>query len=155
MKKLTTTLSSLLGITTLFLGFTNAAVLQDAIQWGYDEGLTSYNTTATFRSNDSLRRDEAAKFFVEFAGLNGKTNSNYGRDCLFYDINKSRSDLKGYVTDACSYGFLKGKNGYVNPDQKLTNAQAVTVVVRMIDGIQSEANVTHRADNYYKRALEL
>ena len=41
------------------------------------------------------------------------------------------------------------------PSQKLTNAQAVTVVVRIIDGMQSEYGVAHRADNYYKRATEL
>ena len=43
------------------------------------------------------------------------------------------------------------------PDQKLTNAQIITTVVRILDNgkLQSEANVAHRADNYYKRAQEL
>jgi hypothetical protein len=101
--------------------------------------LTSFSTTNTFRAYDTLRRDEAAKFFVEFARLNGDVNYSYGSNCSFYDLYKSWSDLKTYVTDACSYGFLKGNGNYVLPDQKLTNAQTITVVVRMIDGYQSES----------------
>ncbi|MDR0369700.1 MAG: hypothetical protein LBH96_04230 [Candidatus Peribacteria bacterium] len=101
--------------------------------------MTSFNTTSSFRAYDTLRRDEAAKFFVEFARTNGNVNYIYGNSCSFYDLNKSWSDLKTYVTEACSYGFLKGNGNYVLPDQKLTNAQAVTVVIRMIDRYQSES----------------
>ena len=94
---------------------------------------------------------------VEFARLQNKININlsYNLNCDFKDINQSRSDLTTYVNLACQAGILKGDNGYVMPTQNLTNAQAVTVVVRIMDGMQSEANVAHRADNYYKRAQEL
>jgi hypothetical protein len=122
-----------------FINLTNAAILQDAIQWGYDQGLTRYSNSTDFRAYDTLRRDEAAKFFVEFARLNGNMNYAYGNSCSFYDLNASRSDLKTYVTDACSYGFLKGNGNYIFPSQNLTNAQTITVVVRMIDGYQSES----------------
>lgn len=121
-------------------GFTQAAVLQDAIQWGYDQGLTSFSTTSTFRAYDTLRRDEAAKFFVEFAQLQNSTmNLNYNLNCDFKDINQARSDLKGHINTACQLGILKGSNGNVFPQQNLTNAQAVTVAVRIIDGLQSES----------------
>ena len=146
----------------LALGFTNAAVLQDAIQRGYENGLTSFNTSSTFRPYDTLRRDEAAKFFMQFTSTQrilrtparpSGTNTN----CNFYDIDKSRADLKTYVESACMYGFIKGSNGYVTPNQTLTNAQAVTITVRILDDgtLQSESGVSHRADNYYKRAMEL
>jgi hypothetical protein len=153
MKKLLFTLG--LGF-TLLISFSSATALQDAITWGYDEGLTSFDTTSTFRPNDTLRRDEAAKFFDEFMDTNGIIGyPNGSSTCSFYDINKSRSDLKDYVIDACKYGFLKGNGNYIMPDQKLTNAQAVTVIIRIIDGYQSESNLSHWANNYYMRAREL
>ena len=37
------------------------------------------------------------------------------------------------------------------PTQALTNAQALTVLVRLLDGTKSEVG-THRAINYYKTA---
>ena len=155
MKKI---LLSTFGFGLLAFSFVNAAILQDAIQWGYDEGLTSFSTSSTFRPNDTLRRDESAKFFVEFARLqNTITNLSYNLNCDFRDINLSRSDLRTYVSNACQMGFLKGSNGHVMPDQRLTNAQAITIVVRILDNgrLQSETNVSHRADNYYKRAQDL
>ncbi|MDR2191194.1 MAG: hypothetical protein LBP53_08805 [Candidatus Peribacteria bacterium] len=142
MKKLNATLV-MLGVTMLGFGivphYCGAAVLEDAVQWGYDKGLTSFSITNSFRAYDTLRRDEAAKFFVEFARVNGNMNYSYGNNCSFYDLNAARSDLKTYVTDACSYGFLKGNGNYIYPSQNLTNAQSITVVVRMIDGYQSES----------------
>jgi hypothetical protein len=125
---------------SFLLGATHAAVLQDAIQWGYEKGLTSYNTSTAFKPNDTLRRDEAAKFLVEFAGLKEKAPThNYNLSCDFKDINNARSDLKSYVNTACQMEILKGNAGNVRPEQKLTNAQAITVVVRIIDGYQSES----------------
>jgi hypothetical protein len=141
----------------LTFSFTHAAILEDAIQWGYDEGLTSFSTNSTFRPHDSLRRDEAAKFLIEFAKVNGNYLEYVNFSCSFKDINKSRSDLKNYVNEACGKNILKGSNGYVMPDQKLTNAQIITTVVRILDNgkLQSESNVSHWADNYYKRAQGL
>ena len=140
MKKL---LLSAFSFGLLTFNFINAVSLQDAIQRGYENGLTSFSTSSTFRPYDTLRRDEAAKFFMQFARLQNTTMDPnlYNPSCNFYDINKSWSDLKTYVQNACSYGFLKGNNGYVLPDTMLTNAQAVTIVVRILDNgqLQSES----------------
>jgi hypothetical protein len=40
------------------------------------------------------------------------------------------------------------------PDQQLTNAQALTVFIRMIDGWKDETD-GHFADNYLRKAQEL
>jgi hypothetical protein len=37
----------------------------------------------------------------------------------------------------------------------LTNAEAIAVLIRIVDGYQSEKAVNHWSDNYYKRANEL
>ena len=155
MKKLTQLFGSLLGVSLLSLWLTHATSLEDAILWGYDNGLTIYTTAVDFRAHDSLRRDEAAKFLVEFAKLNGNSLNTVSSSCSFNDTDKARPDLKGYLQDACRAGILKGNGNYIMPDQKLTNAQIVTTVVRIMDGRQSEANVSHRADNYYIQAQNL
>jgi len=125
----------------LITGVSQAAVLQDAISWAYDKGLTSFNTDTSFMPNNNLRRDEASKFLVEFAELVGMNTDDMLRNCSFSDVEKSRPDLKGYVATSCQYNILKGNNGEFWPDQSLTNAQIVTAVVRILDngGLQSES----------------
>ncbi|MDR0607279.1 MAG: hypothetical protein LBG52_02770 [Candidatus Peribacteria bacterium] len=135
------------------MSVTSASLLSDAIQWGYDQGLTRYTTPSEFRSYDSLRRDEASKFFIEFVNTQGYATS-YGANCYFSDEYLAISDLRSYLKTACEYGIFNGANGKFLPDQKLTNAQAITVVVRILDGKQSE-NGAHRADNYYTRARDI
>lgn len=155
MKNLLSAVVGVLSSGILFFGVSQAAVLEDAILWGYEEGLTSFSTTSSFRAYDSLRRDEAAKFLIEFSNIYGSALSNSTTNCSFNDLDKSRPDLQNYVSQACQKGILQGSNGKVMPDQQLTNAQIVTTVVRIMAGYQSEYNVTHWADNYYKKAQEL
>lgn len=135
------------------ISIASASLLSDAIQRGYDQGLTRYSTSSEFRAYDSLRRDEASKFFVQFTDTQGY-HTNAGGNCSFSDEYSAISDLRSYVRTACEYGILNGANGKFYPDQKLTNAQAVAVVVRILDGKQSESGA-HRADNYYTRARNL
>jgi hypothetical protein len=156
-KKLIALLAGAMCLTSFLATPTSAGVLEDAIQRGYDEGLTQYRTTSTFRPYDRLRRDEAAKFFVQFAQYEGYRNTEIGglKFCSFYDTNNAIWDLRDFLTSSCEYNIFLGSNGYFYPSQELTNAQAVTVVVRILDGIQSEYGLTHWADNYYTRARQI
>lgn len=144
-------------IMLLWVWCSHATDLEDSIKWWYENGLTKFQTSDSFKPNNSLRRDEAAKFFLEFVYIN-KSNEDiaYYDDakCDFQDINKSRSDLKKYVEDACIYWFIRWSANYIMPDNKLTNAQAVVILMRIIDGYQQE-NGTHWSNNYYKRAKDL
>lgn len=155
MKKLTITLIAMLTF-ALFISTSSASVLEDAIQRGYDQWLTRYYTTSSFRPYDTLRRDEAAKFFVEFAETQNFRNTSTStlQSCSFSDQKRVIEDLKPYVQDACRYNIIRGANGKYMPDQTLTNAQAVTILIRILDWLQSE-NGNHRADNYYSRAKSL
>ena len=59
----------LLAMTCLvcFSSFALADTVDDAISWMYDNGLTIHNNKADFKATKWLRRDEAAKFFVNFS----------------------------------------------------------------------------------------
>lgn len=148
----------LLAMTCLvcFSSFALADTVDDAISWMYDNGLTIHNNKADFKATKWLRRDEAAKFYVNFAKLLGNTEYvKTASQCTFSDINNSRSDLKDIVVESCRLWLFQGSNGKFNPTKQLTNAQAITVLVRLLAGNQSEVGLSHRANNYYTKANEL
>jgi hypothetical protein len=124
---------------TLFT-YTHAEIVSDAVNWGYKNGLTVFDNPTDFMASNSIRRDEAAKFFVQFSKLIGKTT--YVKDasqCTFSDLNKARPDLKEVVVESCRLGIFQGNKGKFNPAGLMTNAEAVTVLVRIVDGSQSES----------------
>jgi hypothetical protein len=62
--------------------------------------------------------------------------------------------LKDIVVESCRLGIFQGSNGKFYPAGKLTNAEGVAVLSRIVAGFQPE-NGSHWADNYYNRANEL
>ena len=138
------------------LSFASADKLDDAISWMYDNGLTIHEWQMTYKADSWLRRDEAAKFYVNFSKLLGKTTYvKTASQCNFSDINDSWSDLKDVVVESCKLGLFQWSKGKFTPKSQLTNAQAITVLVRLLAGNQSEAWQSHRANNYYTKANEL
>ena len=138
------------------LSFASADKLDDAISWMYDNGLTIHEWQMTYKADSWLRRDEAAKFYVNFSKLLGKTTYvKTASQCKFSDINDSWSDLKDVVVESCKLGLFQWSKGKFTPKSQLTNAQAITVLVRLLAGNQSEAWQSHRANNYYTKANEL
>ena len=113
-------------------------------------------TTADFKADKWLRRDEAAKFFVNFAKILWKTGYiKTDAQCTFLDINQSWSDLKKIVVESCKLWLFQGGKGKFNPQNQLTNEQSIAVLIRLLAGNQSETWVSRRSDNYYKKANEL
>ena len=152
MKKL---LIAMVFVLSLF-SFVSADKLDDAIAWMYDNGLTIHAGQMTYKADSWLRRDEAAKFYVNFSKLLGKTTYvKTASQCKFSDINDSWSDLKDIVVESCRLWLFQWSKGKFSPKTQLTNAQAITVLVRLLAGNQSEVWVSHRANNYYTKANEL
>jgi hypothetical protein len=134
MKKLLFSISSL-----LLLWSTTSAIslLDNAITWAYTKKLTIYIDSSDFKPDNSIRRDEAAKFFVNFAKLSEITYRD-GTLCQFSDLNKAWPDLKDVIVKSCAFGFFKGTNNMFNPTGNLTNAEAIAVLIRIVSGYQSE-----------------
>ncbi len=90
------------GFFTLCSFSTAASLVDDAVARAYAKNLTMYYDTKAFNPNNHIRRDDAAKFFVNFAKLVGKTeyvvNAN---QCQFPDLNEAWSDLRGFVVESC------------------------------------------------------
>lgn len=114
--------------------------VQAAITFLFDNGATKFETEAAFKPSDSLRRDAAAVFFGQFAKeVFGQTPDTSLTMCTqLKDFADGYADRKQDMIDACQLGLLKGSNGSFLPKQQLTQAQAVTVLMRLINGSMDE-----------------
>lgn len=129
--------------------------ITEAVSRLYSNGLTKYTNTTTFRANNTIRRDEAAKFFSVFAkNVLERPNIATSSSCRNFKDLSATNTMRIYVLDACSRGYVLGSNWRFTPTSSLTNAQAIAIVIRMIMGKQDESG-THRANQYYARAEEL
>ncbi len=126
--------------------------LQEAILWMYEKWLTIFNEPVSFMASNWLRRDEAAKFFVQYAKeVMGKTPDYSKKWCTFNDLNQAWSDLKDVIVESCQLWLFQWHNGKFMPTQQLTNAQAITVFMRLLEWYKDES-WTHFANNYYESA---
>lgn len=132
--------------------------LQNAVTWMYTNGLTRYNSVALFMPNDTITREQASKFFGEFAkvayGKQLDKSWNTVQRCDFKDLNTADNTLKANIVEACLLNIFYGSKGKFLPKQNLTNGQAVTVAIRIMEGEKSEyTNPWYK--NYFNRADEL
>ena len=120
----------------------------------YNKNLTVFNDPVSFMADNWLRRDEASKFFVRYAeDILGMAPDYSKTDCEFKDLNKAWPDLKDIVVEACQLWLFQWYKWNFMPTDKLTNAQAITVFMRLIDWYKDES-WDHFANEYYKIARE-
>ena len=123
-----------------------------AISRMYDNWLTIFNDPESFMTSNWLRRDEASKFFVKYAKEIIGMVPDYSKQwCSFKDLDKARPDLKDIIVEACQLGLFQWSNWKFMPDQLLTNAQAITVFMRLHEWYKDESG-SHFANNYYESA---
>lgn len=122
--------------------------LANAVSVIHDLEITKFDTPDTYMSDNAIRRDEAATMFFRFADSMDMLGDVVNSDCDFPDLDQGHSDLISVMQDSCSYGLFKWANGYFLPTTNITNAQAITVMARIIYGYQDETS-GHWADNYY------
>lgn len=135
-------------------------VLQDVVpayKFFRARDLTSRDTLEKFMPNKSLRRDSASVFFGQFAKqILGMTPDTSKSECYeFTDLDQARADRKDEVIEACQLDLFKGSDNKFMPTQELTWIQAITVLMRMINGFEDEKNVDHRGDNYRELTKKL
>lgn len=125
---------------------------QVAIDYLYTNGLTMFGTEATFMGSSSLRRDEAAAFFARFAkDILGYTENTQTQGCNFSDLANAHLDLVEEIQAACQLWLFFWSEWKFNPTATLTNAQALAVLIRLIDGVKEEPAGNWSA-NYYSWA---
>ena len=129
--------------------------LDQSISRMNQNGLTKFTNATDFMATKGLRRDEASKFFVQYAKeIMWLTPDTSKTTCNFTDLSKARPDLKDIIKEACQLGLFQWSNWKFMPTQSLTNAQAITVLIRMIDWKKDETQ-GHFAQLYFDKAQEL
>ena len=110
----------------------------NALNWISQKWLTKYNTIQGFRPSDSFTREQAAKFFGQFAinVMQKKPDSNML--CDFSDINLADETLKNDIITACQLGIFKWYKGKFDPKAILQAWEAAAVLIRIIDWYQDE-----------------
>ncbi len=130
---------------------------QQAVDYLFNQGLTKYSTEASFMANNSLRRDEAAAFFSRLANfvLGKMPDVNKAGCTTFSDLDEGHADLKAVMIQSCQLGLFKGTQGAFLPTKSITNAEAIAVLMRLINGYESEQTDGHRAKNYFLLAQKM
>lgn len=153
MKKLITSFFVLLILVSFWFA---SSQLEEAISWMHNNGLTKFDNSTDFMADKTLRRDEATKFFWQYAITIQKSVADETKiECNnFNDINEWWEDLKNNMQNTCKLWLFRGSQWKFMPKGTLTNGQAITVLIRMIDWFKDESQ-WHFAQKYYEKAKEL
>lgn len=73
----------------------------DALTWMYTNGLTRYNDPDSYRQDDSLTREEAAKIIGEAYRKLGYSTETKNESCTFNDANIFNPTLASHISDVC------------------------------------------------------
>ncbi|NOZ44127.1 MAG: hypothetical protein GXP45_03150 [bacterium] len=76
--------------------------LEEAIQLLHQDAITKYDTIDTFMPEHNIRRDEAAKMFVNFQkNTLGEKDFIPQKNCKFTDLHQGHSDLIDLMQESC------------------------------------------------------
>ena len=133
---------------------TDSSEFMESINWMYDNGMTSYNTTESFMPYQTITRAQVAKMLDKFATATNLTTVRNQWNCEFSDVDP-QSEFKDSITKVCQYGVMAGSNDKFSPDQIVTKAEFVAMLIRLFDWAKLDESLNPRWTEYYKRAIEI
>lgn len=133
---------------------TDSPEFMEAINRMYDMWMTSYNTTESFMPYNTITRAQVAKMLDKFAIATNMTEIRNFWNCDFSDV-ASGSEYKDAITRVCQYGIMAWSNDKFSPDQTVTKAEFIAMLIRLFDGKTLDETLTPRWTEYYKRAIEI
>lgn len=140
---------------------TGATALAIAYDFAFNVGMTTMETIEAFRADDSITRQEAAKMLVAFVENYAGDVYSGGADhvCVekYADKETFDSTLTPFIAAACGYRMMQGSaSGTVFlPNDTLTQGQALAILMRSLDGWQTEPDNGQWWMPYVVRAEEI
>lgn len=122
-----------------------------AIKWMYENELTKFNNKDLFMIGSELTREQASKFFVQFAIEILWKQIDVNKSSNFNDMLDADPTLTAFIWASSNLWLFQWSNWYFYPHKKLTQAQAITVLIRAKDGFLNEDNELWYND-YYRAA---
>lgn len=141
---------------SVFVGCSYADDVGNLIAWLHGKWLTKFEQIDDFRPRDWITREEASKFYSQLMinVYNWYDKVDSDRPCQFNDINIANPDLTDDIDLACKLWIFQWYNWSFNPKGMLTNAEAMTVLVRIVDWEQSPISWFWYS-TYYNEAANL
>ncbi len=133
---------------------TDSSEFMESLNWMYDNGMTSYNTTESFMPYQTITRAQVAKMIDKFATATNLTTIRNQWNCEFSDVD-SQSEFKDSITRVCQYGVMAGSSDKFSPDQVVTKAEFIAMLIRLFDWAKLDESVNPWWTEYYKRAIEI
>jgi len=133
---------------------TDSSEFMESINWMYDNGMTSYNTTESFMPYQTITRAQVAKMLDKFATATNLTTVRNLWNCEFSDVNP-QSEFKDSITKVCQYWIMAWSSDKFYPDQIVTKAEFIAMLIRLFDWAKLDENINPRRTEYYKRAIEI
>jgi Domain of unknown function (DUF4377)/Kazal-type serine protease inhibitor domain/S-layer homology domain len=112
--------------------------LEQALKFAYQFGITKYTNLTDFKSESAVTREQISKMMLQFAKAMSRTSNKGTFSCAFTDMNLTDPTLTNYITDACTQGMIKWWDGKFHPQNSVTHAQAITILMRVMNGTLDE-----------------
>lgn len=123
-----------------------------ALAWMYANWLTMYNNSGDYRMYDVLTREEAAKIIWQAYAVFGlDTWAVKNNSCTFQDADSFNPTLSSHIAKVCQWWLFQGSNWNYLPTENLTKAQAMAVLIRMIEWKMSYELQTPWREQYYNK----
>ncbi len=128
----------------------------DAVTWMHQKNITKFENWADFSPHSIVLREHAAKFLTEFAvNIMHQSMDTAEKNCDFKDLIQWDPTLTNSILNACYLDIFYGSSWRFYPTQPLTKAEAIVVLVRVLDGKQEEIDWWIRWKYYTLRANEI
>ena len=130
-----------------------AAERSPAFTWAYEPGLLQRNAELAWKAH--LTRETIAPLLLQYISKVAKKDYS-DRWCSAIDLDTADSHYRVDLQKLCWYGIMLGYQKKLFPKRALTNAQAVVLVMRIVDGFQKQGRWSqHWAIHYFERAKKL
>ena len=118
----------------------------------YENWLTKYNNLNNYRPDDPLLREEAAKIIGQAYNILGYSKEVKNTECSFSDSATFDPTLSSYISETCSYWIFRWSNWNFLAQKSLTKAEALTVLIRILEWELSSEDFTPRRTLYFVKA---
>lgn len=125
-----------------------------SLRWLYDQWLTKFQDPEKYMPENYLSRVDAAKMLSILSRKVFGNNVLNKEACAYTDITSYDDTTKWQIKDACQLGIFKSASLF-NPNQWITKAQVIVVLVRMFDHKMYSETVSPWYKNYSQRAYEI
>ena len=130
-----------------------AAERSPAFTWAYEQGLLQRDAELAWKAH--LTRETIAPLLLQY--ISKVVKKDYSdRWCDAIDLDTADFHYRTDLQKLCWYGVMLGYQKKLFPKRALTNAQAVVLVMRIVDGFQKQGRWSqHWAMPYFERAKNL